>query len=97
MIDDNEHFIAGMAHCYDLLAQELRVKREAFQTVWAFYYEHVDFVGDAESTVSKELAFASSVIEHLETNLKWQYFDAISHDRNAVQWPDMQHEEDSLG
>ena len=70
MTPNDEQFVAGMAHCYHLLAQELRVKREAFQTVWDFYYEHVDFVGDAESTVSKELAFASSVIEHLETNLK---------------------------
>ena len=98
MTDHDEQFIAGMAHCYHLIAQELRVKREAFQTVWDFYYEHVDFVGDAESTVSKELAFASSVIEHLETNLKGTYFDAIdAKKRNAVQWPDMQHEEDSLG
>jgi hypothetical protein len=38
------------------------------------------------------------VIEHLETNLEGTYFDAIdAKKRNAVQWPDMQHKEDSLG
>ena len=77
MTDHDEQFIAGMAHCYHLLAQELRVKREAFQTVWDFYYEHVDFVGDTESTVSKELAFASSVMQHMENTLESAYFDAL--------------------
>ena len=77
MTDHDEQFIAGMAHCYHLLAQELRVKREAFQTVWDFYYEDVEFVDDTESTVSNELAFASSVMEHMENALESAYFDAL--------------------
>jgi len=77
MTDHDEQFIAGMAHCYHLLAQELRVKREAFQTVWDFYYEHVDFVDDTASTLSNELAFASSVMEHMENALESAYFDAL--------------------
>lgn len=77
MTDYDDKFIAGMAHCYHLLDGELRVKRKAFQTVWDFYYEHVDFVDDTESTVSKELAFASSVIEHMESALERVYFDAL--------------------
>ncbi len=40
MTHHDEQFVAGMAHCYHLLAQELRVKREAFNTVWEFYYEN---------------------------------------------------------
>ncbi len=97
MTDHDEQFVAGMAHCYHLLAQELRVKREAFDTVWEFYYENPGLAA-GDDQVEKQLAFASSVIEHLETNLEGTYFDAIdAKKRNAVQWPDMQHEEDSLG
>jgi hypothetical protein len=94
--NNEEQFVAGMAHCYYLLAQELRVKREAFDTVWEFYYENPGLAA-GDNQVEKQLALASSVIEHLETNIEGTYFDAISHHRNAVQWPDMEHEEDSLG
>jgi hypothetical protein len=95
--DYDEQFVAGMAHCYYLLAQELRVKREAFDTVWEFYYQNPG-LAPGDNQVEKQLALASSVIDHLETNLEGTYFDAIdAKKRNAVQWPDMQHEEDSLG
>ena len=77
MTDHDEQFVAGMAHCYHLLAQELRVKCEAFQTVWDFYYEHVGFVDDTESAVSNKLAFASSVMEYMENALESAYFDAL--------------------
>ena len=97
MTDHDKQFIAGMAHCYYLLAQELRVKREAFDTVWEFYYENPGLAA-GDNQVEKQLALASSVIEHLETILEGTYFDAIdAEQRNAVQWPDMEHEEDSLG
>ncbi len=96
MTDHDEQFVAGMAHCYHLLAQKLRVKREAFDTVWEFYYENPGLAA-GDNQVEKQLALASSVIEHLETNLKCNTLMPSSHDRNAVQWPDMQHEEDSLG
>ena len=76
MIDDNEHFIAGMAHCYDLLAQELRVKREAFDTVWEFYYENPGLAA-GDNQVEKQLAFASSFMEQLEKNIEGTYFDAL--------------------
>jgi len=93
----DEQFVAGMAHCYHLLAQELRVKREAFDTVWEFYYENPGLAA-GDNQVEKQLALASSVIGHLETNLEGTYFDAIDAEkRNAAQWPDMEHEEDSLG
>jgi hypothetical protein len=75
MTDDKEHFIAGMAHCYDLLAQELRVKREAFQTVWDFYYDHPEVSPDGK--VADQLAFASSFMEQLEKNIEGTYFDAL--------------------
>jgi len=84
-MNEKEQFVAGMAHCYQLLAQELRVKREAFQTVWDFYYEHVDFVGDAESTSSKELAFASSVMQHMENALESAYFDELDNYRDKIE------------
>ena len=97
MTNHDEQFIAGMAHCYHLLARELRVKREAFDTVWEFYYENPGLAA-GDNQVEKQLALASSVIEHLETNLEVTYFDAIDAEkRNDVQWPDMEHEEDSLG
>jgi hypothetical protein len=65
--------------------------------VWEFYYENPGLAA-GDNQVEKQLAFASSVIEHLETNLEGTYFDAIdAKKRNAVQWPDMQHEEDGLG
>jgi len=73
---NNEQFVAGMAHCYHLLAQELRVKREAFNTVWEFYYENPGLAA-GDNQVEKQLALASSVIEHLETNLEGTYFDAL--------------------
>ena len=76
MTDHDEQFVAGMAHCYHLLAQELRVKREAFNTVWEFYYENPGLAA-GDNQVEKQLALASSVIEHLETNLEGTYFDAI--------------------
>ena len=69
MTDHDEQFIAGMAHCYHLIAKELRVKREAFDTVWEFYYENPGLAA-GDNQVEKQLALASSVIEHLETNLK---------------------------
>jgi len=95
--DHDEQFIAGMAHCHYLLAQELRVKREAFDTVWEFYYENPGLAA-GDHQVEKQLALVSSVIEHLETNLEGTYFDAIdAKKRNAVQWPDMEREEGSLG
>jgi len=97
MTPNNKQFVAGMAHCYHLLARELRIQREAFDTVWEFYYENPGLAA-GDDQVEKQLAFASSVIEHLETNLEGTYFDAIDAEkRNAVQWPDMEHEEDSLG
>ncbi len=76
MTPNNEQFVAGMAHCYHLLAQELRVKREAFNTVWEFYYENPGLAA-GDNQVEKQLALASSVIEHLETNLEGTYFDAL--------------------
>ena len=76
MTPNNEQFVAGMAHCYYLLAQELRVKREAFNTVWEFYYENPGLAA-GDNQVEKQLALASSVIEHLETNLEGTYFDAL--------------------
>ena len=97
MTDHDEQFIAGMAHCYHLIAKELRVKREAFDTVWEFYYENPGLAA-GDNQVEKQLAFASSVIEQLEKNIEGTYFDAIDAEKsNAVQWPDMEHEEDSLG
>ena len=75
MTDHDEQFVAGMAHCYDLLAQELRVKREAFQTVWDFYYDHPEVSPDKK--VADQLAFASSFMEQLEKNIEGTYFDAL--------------------
>ena len=76
MTDNNEQFIAGMAHCYHLLAQELRVKREAFDTVWEFYYENPGLAA-GDNQVEKQLAFASSFMEQLEKNIEGTYFDAL--------------------
>ena len=97
MTPNNEQFVAGMAHCYYLLAQELRVKREAFDTVWEFYYENPGLAAE-DNQVEKQLALASSVMVYLQESFEGTYFDAIdAKKRNAVQWPDMEHEEDSLG
>jgi len=76
MTDHDEQFIAGMAHCYHLLAQELRVKREAFDTVWEFYYENPGLAA-GDNQVEKQLAFASSFMEQLEKNIEGTYFDAL--------------------
>jgi len=84
-MNEKEQFVAGMAHCYHLLAQELRVKREAFNTVWDFYYEHVDFVDDTESALSNKLAFASSVMEHMENALEGTYFDELDKYRDKIE------------
>jgi len=73
---NNEQFVAGMAHCYHLLAQELRVKREAFDTVWEFYYENPGLAA-GDNQVEKQLAFASSFMEQLEKNIEGTYFDAL--------------------
>ena len=76
MTDHDEQFVAGMAHCYYLLAQELRVKREAFDTVWEFYYENPGLAA-GDNQVEKQLAFASSFMEQLEKNIEGTYFDAL--------------------
>ncbi len=76
MTPHNEQFVAGMAHCYHLLAQELRVKREAFDTVWEFYYENPGLAA-GDNQVEKQLAFASSFMEQLEKNIEGTYFDAL--------------------
>ena len=76
MTPNNEQFIAGMAHCYHLIAQELRVKREAFDTVWEFYYENPGLAA-GDNQVEKQLAFASSFMEQLEKNIEGTYFDAL--------------------
>ena len=76
MTDHDEQFIAGMAHCYHLLAQGLRVKREAFDTVWEFYYENPGLAA-GDNQVEKQLAFASSFMEQLEKNIEGTYFDAL--------------------
>jgi len=76
MTPNNEQFIAGMAHCYHLIAQELRVKREAFDTVWEFYYENPGLAA-GDHQVEKQLAFASSFMEQLEKNIEGTYFDAL--------------------
>ncbi len=76
MTDHDEQFVAGMAHCYHLLAQELRVKREAFDTVWEFYYENPGLAA-GDNQVEKQLAFASSFMEQLEKNIEGTYFDAL--------------------
>ena len=76
MTPNNEQFVAGMAHCYHLLAQELRVKREAFDTVWEFYYENPGLAA-GDNQVEKQLAFASSFMEQLEKNIEGTYFDAL--------------------
>jgi len=73
---NNKQFVAGMAHCYHLLAQELRVKREAFDTVWEFYYENPGLAA-GDNQVEKQLAFASSFMEQLEKNIEGTYFDAL--------------------
>jgi len=74
--DHDEQFVAGMAHCYHLLAQDLRVKREAFDTVWEFYYENPGLAA-GDNQVEKQLAFASSFMEQLEKNIEGTYFDAL--------------------
>jgi len=76
MTPNNKQFVAGMAHCYHLLAQELRVKREAFDTVWEFYYENPGLAA-GDNQVEKQLAFASSFMEQLEKNIEGTYFDAL--------------------
>ena len=76
MTDHDEQFVAGMAHCYHLLAQDLRVKREAFDTVWEFYYENPGLAA-GDNQVEKQLAFASSFMEQLEKNIEGTYFDAL--------------------
>ena len=76
MTDHDEQFVAGMAHCYHLLAQKLRVKREAFDTVWEFYYENPGLAA-GDNQVEKQLAFASSFMEQLEKNIEGTYFDAL--------------------
>ena len=76
MTDHDEQFVAGMAHCYHLLAEELRVKREAFDTVWEFYYENPGLAA-GDNQVEKQLAFASSFMEQLEKNIEGTYFDAL--------------------
>ena len=76
MTPNNKQFVAGMAHCYHLLAQELRVKREAFNTVWEFYYENPGLAA-GDNQVEKQLALASSFMEQLEKNIEGTYFDAL--------------------
>ena len=76
MTPNNEQFIAGMAHCYYLLAQELRVKREAFDTVWEFYYENPGLAA-GDNQVEKQLALASGVMVYLQESFEGAYFDAL--------------------
>jgi len=88
--DHDEQFVAGMAHCYHLLDGELRVKREAFNTVWEFYYENPGLAD--EDTMVKQLSIASSVMDYLEKSFEGTYFDAIDAERrDTEQWPDMEH------
>jgi len=75
-MNEKNSLVAGMAHCYQLLAQELRVKREAFDTVWEFYYENPGLAA-GDNQVEKQLAFASSFMEQLEKNIEGTYFDAL--------------------
>ena len=83
MSNDNEQFVAGMAHCYHVLAQEVLVKREAFNTVWDFYYEHPE--ASPNKKIAEDLAFASSVMEHMENALESAYFDALDNYRDKIE------------
>jgi len=82
-MNEKEQFVAGMAHCYYLLAQELRVKREAFNTVWDFYYEHPE--ASPNKKIAEDLAFASSLMEQLDGNFESTYFDALDNYRDKIE------------